>query len=80
MMRSFLFIVLVAGSLITGCGPSTTCSTANCDGCCDPTSGKCVTGRDTAVCGHDGADCVACPGSQMCVASSPTGTAGGKCQ
>ncbi|MBL8912756.1 MAG: hypothetical protein JNM17_18825 [Archangium sp.] len=78
-MRTLFFAMAVVTGLISGCG-GPPCSTSTCDGCCEMGTNTCRSGRDTSKCGRDGAFCVQCPGSQMCVASSPATTSGGSCQ
>jgi hypothetical protein len=66
-------------SFSMGC-PASTCSSANCLGCCDST-GKCVlTANETAAkCGTGGNKCATCTGSQVCTAGVCTACSGANC-
>ena len=60
--------------------PTMTCSSANCGGCCDQTTNKCVAGVELSACGRGGQACVSCPINFQCVVGSctaPNATGGG---
>ncbi len=67
------FALLVGLSLgaalsFTQCSPVSTCSPANCLGCCDG-NGRCAAGTTNTGCGKDGVVCVACAMGQTCLSN-----------
>lgn len=67
------FALLVGLSLgaalsFTQCSPVSTCSPANCLGCCDG-NGRCAAGTTNTGCGKDGVVCVACAMGQTCMSN-----------
>ncbi|MDX2013200.1 MAG: hypothetical protein SFW67_23595 [Myxococcaceae bacterium] len=82
MRRSVIFLSVLSTVLMLaiaqGCGAST-CSEANCGGCCDA-NGRCASGSTPDLCGKAGARCNKCPDGAQCLQQVCTivqGTGGG---
>ena len=81
---TLLSMSLVFASVGLSCSgtppPTMTCSSANCGGCCDQTTNKCISGVELSACGRGGQACVSCPSNFQCVVGSctaPNGAGGG---
>ncbi|NNC04024.1 hypothetical protein HJC10_14355 [Corallococcus exiguus] len=75
-----LFLGLTSVLLLAGCGPEDfspgpitedppleeICTLANCGGCCDPTTNKCVEVRTNDACGVTGTKCTKCATGTIC--------------
>src|SRR5205823_1810745 len=62
---------------VASCGARSSCTVANCDGCCSP-NGRCNTGNTAAACGHGGFDCNTCvTPAQKCDQGACVSSAGG---
>ncbi len=66
--------------LPSSCGKSTvgTACSVNCNGCCD-TSGSCLSGQTTEMCGEKGASCEDCAAGEFCARVNPSSDRGGRC-
>ncbi|MGV3621754.1 MAG: hypothetical protein ACO1OB_13095, partial [Archangium sp.] len=62
---SFLMLGVLGGAMFANCGPSATCSSATCGGCCDAT-GKCQSGTSIDACGINGETCGRCGANTNC--------------
>jgi len=65
---------LVLGLLLgvvtaSACGPSRTCSSVTCTGCCD-TTGECRSGFDNSACGTKGGSCGVCGLGSTCLSGA----------
>lgn len=59
------------------CQATVVCNSSNCDGCCDPASGQCLSGIDPWACGSTGQVCQKCIGAALSCESLSSG--GGEC-
>lgn len=66
---------LLTGAVVsTSCGPSRpACTPSSCNGCCDSTSGLCVSITTSTQCGTRGETCKACSLGQSCSFGACTG-------
>lgn len=77
-------VLLVAGFFgglgLASCGPTSTCNSATCGGCCD-SLGKCQSGTTTDACGTNGLTCGRCGTGTVCAQgecrANPSGGGGG---
>lgn len=61
------FGLVFGGTVATSCGPSRpACTPSSCNGCCDSTSGLCVSLTTATQCGSRGETCKACSLGQSC--------------
>ncbi|GMU60669.1 MAG: hypothetical protein AMXMBFR34_24320 [Myxococcaceae bacterium] len=68
----FLLAGFLFGLAFAACsGGSTTCSSANCGGCCTA-EGKCESGTSAQACGLNGASCGRCGAGTVCQATTGT--------
>lgn len=73
--------LLLGVVMASACGPSRTCSSVTCTGCCD-TTGECRSGFDNSACGTKGGSCNVCGLGSTCLSgacslnNSGAGTAG----
>lgn len=64
-MLRLALVSLGLTSVLSACGPTSTCGPATCQGCCDPT-GVCRTGEGSTSCGSGGQACSVCAAGQTC--------------
>lgn len=68
------FGLLIGAGVSTSCGPSRPmCTPTSCNGCCDSSSGLCVSITTSTQCGSRGETCKACSLGQSCSFGACTG-------
>ena len=77
-LSALCFGLVFGGVLATSCGPSRPmCTPSSCaSGCCDATSGRCVSLTTSTQCGTRGETCKACSLGQSCSFGSCSGNTG----
>ncbi|MFO0598697.1 MAG: hypothetical protein U0228_25550 [Myxococcaceae bacterium] len=67
--------VVLLALAFAACGPTDTCDSSNCPGCC--LAGVCSAGTTASSCGSRGNLCISCPSGTACSSGSCTGVIGG---